>query len=203
MLRHPSGHVSRGNDLGHVEIPDIQAIHRRVPVASFVLIPNATDDDDSAANKACGVKVGGWKDFFRISVNLSRPTRAEHNDIVINAEIRIIEILVLATDAHEASIGQSGLGGSQAVKGPSWAVRAIEFDVEQLTNSKRCAHAQQPAFFEIPAFLSVVTTNHPLPKLHAHSLGILIPESGRSLLRERFSRDFCHQIQKPNAGLPL
>jgi len=75
-------------------------------VATIVNIAQTANDDDVISCKSRCVKVSRRKNLFRIAVNLDLIGRPEYNNIVVNTEVRIIVIFMLATDANYPSIWQ-------------------------------------------------------------------------------------------------
>ena len=98
VITDPAGIVAAGLDLLDGERAAIEPIDRRFSVASLLQIPQGPDDIDPVIDKRCGVEIGRRKHLFRIAENLELAVAVVHDGIVVDAEIRIVVVLVLAGD---------------------------------------------------------------------------------------------------------
>ena len=72
------------------------------------MVADGADDHEPVAIECGGVKVGRREHVPRVAVNRNGAVRVEHDDIVVDVEIRVVGVLVFAGDADQTPVGQFG-----------------------------------------------------------------------------------------------
>src|ERR1700687_5210885 len=169
--------------------------------ASFPIAETA-DNDDAVARESSGVEVGWWESILRIAVNFDLIVRAEDDDIVVDAEVRVVIVFMLATNANHAPVGSFGAGGAHSVEIPDRPILAVRWHFEEIANAiwamaglelAISGHYTEPG--KSAPFVrrgSAIATDHPLPKGQPHPLWVPLAETGAPLFFEQFAVNFHH-----------
>ena len=94
---------------------------------SVGLIAEAAYDEDpvvvsSAPGEGGGVEVGGWEVSSRIAVDLGLLSKALDDDVVVDKEVRIVVVFVLAGDEDDGVVRQQCSTHAVPAEVPLWMV---------------------------------------------------------------------------------
>src|SRR5687768_12952390 len=105
MSVNPAWHFAGGFD--GLDLPRFwhHSVNRRESLSPLLWISQAADNVDSIRTQGGGMKIGRWKNFSGISVDLKIAPIVNH-DIVINVKIRVVVILMLARNLHESAVAE-------------------------------------------------------------------------------------------------
>src|SRR6202012_2319579 len=79
-----------------------------------------SDEEDRIADQGRTVKIGRRKHAERIEIEFEAPVSALDDDVVVDAEIRIIEIFVFAADVNDATVVEPRAGSPRPAPAPEW-----------------------------------------------------------------------------------
>src|SRR5688572_1475919 len=108
MLINPAGGLAPRIEAFHPKRADVQPVHGGLPVATRSMISKRSYHEDVVANQRGGVKVRGRKHGFRIAEHVKQSIEPLNDDVVVDAEVGIVVVLVLTSDLHDATIRQKG-----------------------------------------------------------------------------------------------
>src|SRR5262249_20353234 len=90
-----------------------------------VLIADGADQDDLETNEGGAVKVRRREDILWVEVELATPARGFDDQVIVDAEVGIVEILMLAGDMDHAPVRQRGAGATEALPAPEWSAARL------------------------------------------------------------------------------
>jgi hypothetical protein len=164
--------------------------------AASVWIAQTTDDDDSVAEDGGRVKVDRQENLFWMSIHLNSVFGPKDDDIVVNTRIRVIRVLVFASDVHNSSVRQLACCPSYPIESPDRYILTIEWHLEKIAGATRTVPGLELAFSHVKSKTNKPTffvrrwvffpPYHPLPKGKSHMLRVGITKPRASLLIEQF-----------------
>ena len=89
------------------------------------MVAEPTNDDYRAIVVRSRVEVGRREHFLRVAEDAKASWTVEDADIVVDAEVWIIRVLVLAANLHEATIRKLGERGTETVIALDWAAQNV------------------------------------------------------------------------------
>ena len=102
----PAGcHTARGQALDP-ERANVEAIEGRLAVTTRAEVAQGADHVDRVPDQGRGMEVRRWKDALGIPEDPDRTVRLVDEDVVVDAEVRVVGVLVLAADLHDTAVGQ-------------------------------------------------------------------------------------------------
>ena len=96
----------------------VEAEDLRLAEATSAVIPERADDVDEVSDQRRRVEVGGWEYGFRVALDVNRTARLVDEHVVVDAEVRVVAVLVLAANLHDASVGQERDRLPEALRAP-------------------------------------------------------------------------------------
>ena len=108
VLENPSRRFAAHVQPLHLQRVHVQPVDRRLPITAGPHVPKGADHVDVVAEQGGSVKVRRREHGLRIAVDRNRPVTLVHEDIVVDAEVGVVEVLVLAADLHRAAVWQKG-----------------------------------------------------------------------------------------------
>src|SRR5882724_3325082 len=127
VLVNPSRSLSADLHFVHAKSLRMDAVHGSLSVLPRTLITQRSHDINMPASQRRTVEIGRREDRFRIAKDMNRPVRLMHKDVVVNAEVRVVEIFVLASDLNNASVRQQSNRLSESLSTPNGRVAAAAF----------------------------------------------------------------------------
>ena len=135
---------------------DIQPIQRRLAEATSSPIPERADQIDEVADQRRSMEVR-WRELgFRVSINRYRSVALMNEDVVVDAEVGVVEVLVFAADLYCPAAGQKRQRLAEPLRAP-----------DRLSDGATL-------FLEPPTRLvgRDTATDHGVPEREAYPLGI-------------------------------
>src|SRR5262245_60994761 len=86
-----------------VEVEEFDGRRIRFPVRG---VAETANDDNAVADRRGGVEIGRRKNVSRIAVDVDAAGGMADNDIIVDVEIRIVRILMLAGDEYGAPVAK-------------------------------------------------------------------------------------------------
>src|SRR5262249_45943900 len=93
-------------------------VYGREVLAPGALVSQSTNNVNEVSEERSSVKVGGRKRFWGISKNADRAVGIVDEDVVVNAEIRVIPVLVFTADLNDALVVQKREGLTESLGTP-------------------------------------------------------------------------------------
>ena len=104
MTEDPTGHLPVGGTVLDAVARQVEGEHRRRARMAFPLVSEPPDHDHAVPHEGGGVEVRGREEALRIAVNLDGAVEVEDDDVVVDAEIGIVVVLVFAADADHPPV---------------------------------------------------------------------------------------------------
>ena len=105
MLANPAWTLTSSDDWLDLECSAIEAIDRRFPYEPIAEVAQVADDIDPVIYQCCGMKIGGWKYVFGITINLEITLPIVNNDIIVDPKIWVVvRILLISTNFNDSPI---------------------------------------------------------------------------------------------------
>src|SRR6188768_1642334 len=150
------------------ELEDADLRHAHL---SVVRVAEVADDDDAIARQCRAVEIGWRKDVRWVAKDVRSAVRIADDDVIIDVEIRIVEVLVLAGDEHDATVGEVRLALPEPLKAPARIARGFQ-RVEALT--RRIGRHPRG--------------DEPVPNRIGETLGVRRPKPRRAPLAKQLGR---------------
>ena len=90
----------------------VETQHGRGRVHAIFSVPERTDDPDRPAHQRRGVEVGRREDLAGVRVDLD-VVGVAHDDVVVDAELGVVVVLVLAGDRDASPVGHGDDGHAE------------------------------------------------------------------------------------------
>jgi len=165
MPADPARRFAAGRHARHSPCCDVQLVDGRGPIRSFSWVTDRSDNDDTVSNERRAMKVGRWEVPLRIAEDLELAVEMMNDDVVVDAEIRIVTVLMLTSDLNETSIGQRRQGLPKTLGAPNRPFRIETFQMEVL-GGEVAASAQ---------------THHGVPERNVHQVRVARTEASGSI----------------------
>jgi hypothetical protein len=117
VAREPTRRLPRRLDELERQRGEIEATDLR-PLLPEVGIAQVADDDDLISDERRRVEVCRREDLARVAEDVDLSVGGKDVDVVVDVEVGVVPVLVLAADRDRAPVGENGLRLTEAVVAP-------------------------------------------------------------------------------------
>src|SRR5262249_46606131 len=102
----PTRHLTSGGDGVHRPRFQCQSVNGSEPLLPLFGVTQTADEIDCAFAERRRMEISGRKPLARIAENLEVALAVVDYDVVVNVEVRIVVVLVLACDLDESPVAE-------------------------------------------------------------------------------------------------